>query len=100
MNTFHEGIKCICFSYTPRLPKEGETIHGTRFVTAFGGKGANQCVAAAKLGIQTALVARVICFVQKLTKPKCFLIRQLHNVTSQSTSILITGTCNSTNTGS
>lgn len=70
MNPFHEVIKCICFSYTPRLPKEGETIHGTRFVTAFGGKGANQCVAAAKLGIQTALVARVICFVSTLTQPE------------------------------
>ncbi|KAJ8970813.1 hypothetical protein NQ314_001013 [Rhamnusium bicolor] len=36
-------------SYAPRLPKPGETIHGSKFVTNFGGKGANQCVAAANL---------------------------------------------------
>ncbi|XP_072396065.1 ribokinase-like [Diabrotica undecimpunctata] len=46
-------------SYAPRLPKSGETIHGREFATNFGGKGANQCVAAAKLGGNTALVARV-----------------------------------------
>ncbi|XP_044759998.1 ribokinase-like isoform X2 [Coccinella septempunctata] len=45
--------------YAPRLPKPGETIHGTEFVTNFGGKGANQCVAAAKLGVSTTLIARV-----------------------------------------
>ncbi|KAL3272521.1 hypothetical protein HHI36_013997 [Cryptolaemus montrouzieri] len=45
--------------YAPRLPKPGETIHGTEFVTNFGGKGANQCVAAAKLGINASLIARV-----------------------------------------
>lgn len=48
------------FSYAPRLPLKGETIHGTKFVTAFGGKGANQCVAAAKLGGNTKLIGRVI----------------------------------------
>ncbi|XP_074026978.1 ribokinase isoform X2 [Leptinotarsa decemlineata] len=47
------------YSYAPRLPNVGETIHGKEFVTNFGGKGANQCVAAAKLGGKTALVARV-----------------------------------------
>jgi ribokinase len=46
-------------SYAPRLPQPGETIHGTKFMTNFGGKGANQCVAAAKLGGRTILVARV-----------------------------------------
>ncbi|KAG5887192.1 hypothetical protein JTB14_016678 [Gonioctena quinquepunctata] len=46
-------------SYASRLPKVGETIHGKRFVTNFGGKGSNQCVAAARLGGKTALVARV-----------------------------------------
>jgi len=46
-------------SYAPRLPKSGETIHGREFVTNFGGKGANQCVAAAKLGGKTSLIARV-----------------------------------------
>lgn len=41
------------------MPSKGETIHGTKFVTSFGGKGANQCVAAAKLGGHTVLIARV-----------------------------------------
>ena len=33
-----------------RIPKPGETILGGEFVTAAGGKGANQAVAAAKAG--------------------------------------------------
>lgn len=45
--------------YTPRLPKPGETIHGTKFSIGFGGKGANQCIAATKLGASTAMVAKV-----------------------------------------
>ncbi|XP_011163536.1 ribokinase [Solenopsis invicta] len=48
-------IDFTCFS--PRLPKPGETIIGTRFEQKYGGKGANQCVAAAKLGGSTALIA-------------------------------------------
>ncbi|KAI8034809.1 ribokinase [Drosophila gunungcola] len=50
-------IDFIC--YTPRLPKPGETLHGHRFQTGYGGKGANQCVAAARLGSRTALVAKL-----------------------------------------
>uniref|UniRef100_A0A3Q2XQW5 Ribokinase n=1 Tax=Hippocampus comes TaxID=109280 RepID=A0A3Q2XQW5_HIPCM len=42
-----------------RLPKEGETIHGHNFFIGFGGKGANQCVQAARLGAKTAMVAKV-----------------------------------------
>lgn len=42
-----------------RLPKSGETLHGSKFATGFGGKGANQCVAAAKLGAKTAMVAKL-----------------------------------------
>jgi ribokinase len=34
---------------TRQIPREGETILGTEFRTIFGGKGANQAVAAAKL---------------------------------------------------
>ena len=26
-------------SYVPELPKPGETVHGTRFMIGFGGKG-------------------------------------------------------------
>lgn len=42
-----------------RLPRPGETVTGGRFFSAAGGKGANQAVAAARLGAQVAFVARV-----------------------------------------
>ena len=42
-----------------RIPKPGETILGGEFVTAAGGKGANQAVAAAEAGGAVTLVARV-----------------------------------------
>ncbi|MFF9981036.1 ribokinase [Streptomyces erythrochromogenes] len=42
-----------------RRPSTGETVHGTDLVTLPGGKGANQAVAAARLGARTALLARV-----------------------------------------
>uniref|UniRef100_A0A8D2ISK1 Ribokinase n=1 Tax=Varanus komodoensis TaxID=61221 RepID=A0A8D2ISK1_VARKO len=44
---------------TTRLPKAGETIHGHRFFTGFGGKGANQCVQAARLGAKTLMICKV-----------------------------------------
>ncbi len=42
-----------------RLPMPGQTILGADLVTAPGGKGANQAVAARRLGIDTALVGAV-----------------------------------------
>jgi ribokinase len=42
-----------------RVPNAGETLHGEHFRTAFGGKGANQAVACARLGARTAMVGRV-----------------------------------------
>jgi ribokinase len=42
-----------------RLPARGETVTGGRFVMAAGGKGANQAVAAARLGADVTLVASV-----------------------------------------
>ncbi len=42
-----------------RLPKPGETILGDRFTTVPGGKGANQAVAAARLGARTTMMGRV-----------------------------------------
>jgi ribokinase len=46
-------------SYVPRLPRLGETLHGTRFQMGFGGKGANQAVMAAKLGAAVAMVTKL-----------------------------------------
>jgi ribokinase len=43
----------------PSLPKPGSTIEGEDFQEAPGGKGANQAVAAARLGAKVALVGRV-----------------------------------------
>jgi ribokinase len=43
----------------PRLPQAGETLLGGTFSVAPGGKGANQAVAAARLGAAVTFVARV-----------------------------------------
>jgi ribokinase len=44
---------------SPHLPMPGETIGGSTFFTAPGGKGANQAVACARLGTATRMVGRV-----------------------------------------
>ena len=46
-------------SYVQRFPKEGETLHGSRFETGFGGKGANQAVMTAKLGAKVGMLSCV-----------------------------------------
>lgn len=43
----------------PRLPVPGQTVLGKDLVVAAGGKGANQAVAAARLGADVAFVARL-----------------------------------------
>ncbi len=42
-----------------RFPEPGETVVGERFLTYPGGKGANQAVAASRMGARTAMVGRV-----------------------------------------
>jgi ribokinase len=46
-------------TFTERFPKPGETIFGQRFDLGFGGKGANQAVAARLCGAEVFMVARV-----------------------------------------
>ncbi|CAF0735378.1 unnamed protein product [Adineta steineri] len=46
-------------SYVDRTPKIGETIEGNKFEKGFGGKGANQCVQAAKLGGKVAMISKL-----------------------------------------
>jgi ribokinase len=43
----------------PELPGPGETVIGGRFTRHHGGKGGNQAVAAARLGVETAFVGAV-----------------------------------------
>ncbi len=43
----------------PHLPTRGETVIGNRFFSAGGGKGANQAVAVANLGIPVHLIGQV-----------------------------------------
>jgi ribokinase len=44
---------------TPRMPVKGETIIGGPFLTGPGGKGANQAVAAARLGADVTMVVKL-----------------------------------------
>ena len=46
-------------TFTDRFPKPGETIFGQKFDLGFGGKGANQAVAAKLCGANVFMVARV-----------------------------------------
>jgi ribokinase len=53
------SINMDMISHSLRLPAPGETLMGEAFVMAPGGKGANQAVAAARLGAAVAFVSRV-----------------------------------------
>ena len=44
---------------TPQIPRVGQTVIGTSFSTTPGGKGANQAVAAARLGYPVQLIGMV-----------------------------------------
>jgi ribokinase len=46
-------------TFTEKFPKPGETIFGQKFDLGFGGKGANQAVAARLCGAEVFMIARV-----------------------------------------
>jgi ribokinase len=46
-------------TFTDEMPRPGETLFGKRFDLGFGGKGANQAVAAALCGARVEMVGRV-----------------------------------------
>lgn len=46
-------------TYTDRMPAPGETIEAPRFALGCGGKGANQAIAAARLGADVMMVTKV-----------------------------------------
>jgi ribokinase len=53
------GINMDLVTFASRFPSAGETVVGKRFLTYAGGKGANQAVAAARMGARSAMVGRV-----------------------------------------
>ena len=59
MITVFGSINMDLVATTPRLPKPGETVPGTGFATAAGGKGANQALAARRAGAQVRMVGAV-----------------------------------------
>lgn len=59
MITVFGSINMDLVATTPRLPKPGETVAGTGFATAAGGKGANQALAARRAGASVRVVGAV-----------------------------------------
>ena len=53
------GINMDLVTHTPRFAESGETVVGARFLTYPGGRGANQAVAAARMGASVAMVGRL-----------------------------------------
>ncbi len=53
------GINIDLVTIAERFPRAGETVVGSRFLTYPGGKGANQAVAAVRMGAATAMVGKV-----------------------------------------
>lgn len=53
------SINMDLVAIAPSLPAPGETVMGSEFATLPGGKGANQAVAAARLGADVRMIGRV-----------------------------------------
>ncbi|MBB4953111.1 ribokinase [Agrobacterium vitis] len=59
MITVFGSINMDLIATTTRLPKPGETVAGTGFTTAAGGKGANQALAARRAGAEVKMAGAV-----------------------------------------
>ena len=46
-------------AYAPHFPAKGETVLGSDFQSGFGGKGANQAVAASRCGASVSMISKV-----------------------------------------
>lgn len=53
------GINMDLVTLAARFPEAGETVVGSKFLTYPGGKGANQAMAAARMGARVAMVGRI-----------------------------------------
>jgi len=53
------SLQMDLISVISKLPRPGETLRSEKFYTAPGGKGANQAVAAARLGAEVRMVGRI-----------------------------------------
>jgi ribokinase len=53
------SINCDVIAYVERLPRAGETLLASAYRLGLGGKGANQAVAARRLGSTVGLIGRV-----------------------------------------
>src|SRR5687768_13019404 len=53
------GLNMDLIVQVPHLPRRGESVTGDQLLRAPGGKGANQAVAAARLGASVSMVGRI-----------------------------------------
>lgn len=53
------SINIDLVTYSPNLPRPGETLHGERYAINLGGKGCNQAAAVARLGGNVQLVGKI-----------------------------------------
>jgi ribokinase len=70
------SINLDLVAHAERLPRAGETVSGARFARFPGGKGANQAVAAARLGAEVTMIGCV--GEDELAKPALAGLREAH----------------------
>ncbi|MCP1122387.1 ribokinase [Bacillus sp. 3103sda1] len=86
------SISVDLVAISKKRPKAGETVIGEAFHTAPGGKGANQAVAAARLGANVAMVGAIGNdnygkFVRRNLENECIFIDCVETITNKTTGI-------------